>query len=138
MENLYKQEKNQFIVDRLSLAYLKSGNQEKATRLLEAAFRDKVIDENFKNIQLQKLHTLDENLKKLYEINADYEHDSEYSKAIILDGRLVVGLPTSKDVFETARAVEVFKNWFDEDKDKYPEFINLFLCLMASDNRKYI
>lgn len=138
LENLYKQEKNQFIADRLSLAYLKSGNQEKATRLLEAAFRDKVIDENFKNIQLQKLHTLDENLKKLYEINADYEHDSEYSKAIILDGRLVVGLPTSKDVFETARAVEVFKNWFDEDKDKYPEFINLFLCLMASDNRKYI
>ena len=55
-----------------------------------------------KHIQLQKLHTLDENLKKLYEINADYEHDSEYSKAIILDGRLVVGLPTSKDVFETA------------------------------------
>lgn len=50
----------------------------------------------------------------------------------------MVGLPTSKDVFETARAVEVFKNWFDEDKDKYPEFINLFLCLMASDNRKYI
>lgn len=138
LENIYKQEKNQYIVDRLSLAYLKSGNQEKAIRLLKAAFQDKVIDENFKNIQLQRLHILDENLKKLYEINADYEHDPEYSKAIILDSKLVVGLPTSKDVFETAKAVKVFKDWFDEGKDKYPEFINLFLCLMAGDNRKYI
>ena len=74
----------------------------------------------------------------MYAINAEYENDPEHSKAIIVDNELMVGLPTSKDVFETARAAKTFKAWFDKDKDKYPEFINLFLCLMASDDREYV
>lgn len=49
----------------------------------------------------------------------------------------MLGLPTSKDIFDTARAVEIFKEWFDQDKDKYPEFINLFLYLMKTDTREY-
>lgn len=138
LENLYEQEKNSSIVDRLSLAYLKNGDQQKATDLLDVAYQDGVIDETFMAIQLHKLHVLGDNLQNLYAINAEYENDPEHSKAIILDNELVVGLPASKDVFETARAVKIFKTWFDKDKDKYPEFINLFLCLMASDNREYV
>lgn len=138
LKNLYEQEKNPYIVDRLSLAYLKNGDQQKATDLLNAAYEDGVIDETFMTIQLHKLCVLDDNIGDLYAMNAEYEDDPEHSKAIILDNELVVGLPTSKDVFETARAVKTFKAWFDKDKDTYPEFINLFLCLMASDNREYV
>lgn len=138
LENLYEQDKNSHIVDRLSLAYLKNGDQEKATDLLEASYQDGVIDETFMTIQLHKLRVLDDNIQNLYAINAEYENDPEHSKAIIVNNELVVGLPTSQDVFETARAVKTFKAWFDKDKDKYPEFINLFLCLMASDDREYV
>ncbi len=49
----------------------------------------------------------------------------------------MVGLPTSKDIFDTAKAVQIFKEWFEQDKDKYPEFINLFLYLMKTDTRQY-
>lgn len=69
--------------------------------------------------------------------NAQYENDPERSVALIDGNHLVVGLPTSKDVFDTARAVQTFSKWFETDKDKYPEFINLFLYLMKTDNRQY-
>lgn len=46
-------------------------------------------------------------------------------------------MPTSKDIFDTAKAVEMFGGWLEQDKDKYPEFINLFLYLMQTDNRQY-
>lgn len=61
----------------------------------------------------------------------------KYSKALVVDDLLVVGLPTSKDVFDTAKAVQIFGEWFKQDKDKYPEFINLFLYLMKTDTRQY-
>ena len=56
---------------------------------------------------------------------------------MVVEDVLVVGLPTSKDVFDTAKAVQIFSEWFVHDKDKYPEFINLFWYLMKTDTRKY-
>ena len=76
-------------------------------------------------------------LDELYKQNAKYENGQEYSKAIVSNGLLVVGMPTSKDIFDTAKAVEMFGGWLEQDKDKYPEFINLFLYLMQTDNRQY-
>lgn len=137
LENVATHYTNPDIVDRLSLAYTKSGEKNKAITLLEKSLQGNVIDKVFYNVQLNKINTLSLKLIELYEKNAKYENHPERSAALIVDNQLVVGLPTSKNVFETARAVQIFDKWFETDKDKYPEFINLFLYLMKTDNRQY-
>lgn len=128
---------NQDIVDRLSLAYVKFGEKDKAYKLLEKALRDEVINSQFFEYKKKALGVLDSNLIELYRKNEGYEKNPKYSKALVANDLLVVGLPTSKDVFDTAKAVQIFSEWFKQDKDKYPEFINLFLYLMKTDTRQY-
>ena len=138
LENVYAHYKNQEIVDRLSLAYLKNEEVDKARELLESAKEENIISSEFEKIQLYKLNILANNLADLYEKNSRYADNPEYSKAIVDGNLLIVGLPTSKDVFDTSKAVEIFGQWFEDGKSEYPEFINLFLCLMATDTRQYI
>ena len=138
LENVYAHYKNQEIVDRLSLAYLKNEEVDKARKLLESAKEENVISSEFEKIQLYKLNVLANSLADLYEKNSRYADNPEYSKAIVDGNLLVVGLPTSKDVFDTSKAVEIFGQWFEDGKSKYPEFINLFLCIMVTDTRQYI
>lgn len=128
---------NQDVVDRLSLAYVKIGEKDKAYRLLEKALQDEVINTQFFEYKKEALSVLDLKLIELYRKNEGYEKNPKYSKALVADDLLVVGLPTSKDVFDTAKAVQIFSEWFMQDKDKYPEFINLFLYLMRTDTRQY-
>lgn len=128
---------NQDVVDRLSLAYVKHGEKDKAYKLLEKALRDEVINSKFFEYKKKTLSVLDSKLIELYRKNEGYENNPKYSKALVVDDLLVVGLPTSKDVFDTAKAVQIFSEWFKQDKDKYPEFINLFLYLMKTDTRQY-
>ena len=137
LENESKHYINRDIVDRLSLAYTKSGEKDKAIALLNKYLGDNVIDVYFYNFLLNRIDTLSLNLQELYKRNEQYENNPEHSVAIVVGDQLVLGLPTSKDVFETAKAVQVFGEWFKTDKDKYPEFINLFLYLMKTDNRQY-
>ena len=138
LENVYAHYKNQEIVDRLSLAYLKNEEVDRAKELLKSAKEENIISNEFEKIQLHKLNVLANNLADLYEKNSRYADNPEYSKAIVDGNLLVVGLPTSKDVFDTSRAVEIFGQWFEDGKSEYPDFINLFLCLMATDTRQYI
>lgn len=138
LENVYVHYKNQEIVDRLSLAYLKNEEIDKARELLESAKEENIISSEFEKMQLYKLNVLTNNLADLYEKNSCYADNPEYSKAIVDGNLLVVGLPTSKNIFDTSKAVELFEQWFEDGKSKYPEFINLFLCLMATDTRQYI
>mgnify|MGYP004699874597 FL=1 len=128
---------NQDVVDRLSLAYVKFGEKDKAYKLLEKSLRDEVINSQFFEYKKKALGVLDSNLIELYRKNEGYEKNPKYSKALVANDLLVVGLPTSKDVFDTAKAVQIFSEWFKQDKDKYPEFINLFLYLMKTDTRQY-
>lgn len=128
---------NQDVVDRLSLAYVKFGEKDKAYKLLEKALRDEVINTQFYEDKKKALSVLSSKLIELYDKNEGYEKNPQYSKALVVEDVLVVGLPTSKDVFDTAKAVQIFSEWFVQDKDKYPEFINLFLYLMKTDTRKY-
>ena len=128
---------NQDVVDRLSLAYVKFGEKDKAYKLLEKALRDEVINTQFYEHKKKALSVLSSKLIELYDKNEGYEKNPQYSKALVVEDVLVVGLPTSKDVFDTAKAVQIFSEWFVQDKDKYPEFINLFLYLMKTDTRKY-
>ena len=128
---------NQDVVDRLSLAYVKFGEKDKAYKLLEKALRDEVINTQFYEEKKKALSILSSKLIELYDKNEGYEKNPQYSKALVVEDVLVVGLPTSKDVFDTAKAVQIFSEWFVQDKDKYTEFINLFLYLMKTDTRKY-
>ena len=111
---------------------------DRAKELLKSAKEENIISNEFEKIQLHKLNVLANNLADLYEKNSRYADNPEYSKAIVDGNLLVVGLPTSKDVFDTSRAVEIFGQWFEDGKSEYPDFINLFLCLMATDTRQYI
>jgi hypothetical protein len=138
LENVYAHYKNQEIVDRLSLAYLKNGEVDKAREFLESAKEENIISSEFEKVQLYKLNVLANNLADLYQKNSCYTDNPEFSKAIVDGNLLVVGLPTSRDVFDTSKAVDIFRQWFEDGKSEYPEFINLFLCLMATDTRQYI
>ena len=104
---------------------------------MEKALRDEVINTQFYEHKKKALSVLSSKLIELYDKNEGYEKNPQYSKALVVEDVLVVGLPTSKDVFDTAKAVQIFSEWFVQDKDKYPEFINLFLYLMKTDTRKY-
>ena len=128
---------NRDIVDRLSLAYVKNGEEDKAKDLLNDALNDKIIDKIFYNLKLSSLNAVKLNIDELYRQNADYEKNPEYAKAIVTGPLLVVGLPTSKDIFDTAKAMQIFSDWFETSKSQYPEFINLFFYLMQTDNRSY-
>lgn len=137
LENVSKHYMNMDIVDRLSLAYAKNGEKNKAIDFLKESLKKGEIDKKYYNGKLRSINVLVNNLDELYKQNAKYEKGQEYSKAIVCRGLLVVGLPTSKDVFDTAKAFQKFSDWFEQDKDKYPEFINLFLYLMQTDTRQY-
>ena len=123
LENLSTYYTNPHIIDRLSLAYLKSEQKNKAIELLETS--------------LDKIDHLSLRLSELYEKNTQYENNQESFIALVEGNQLIVGLPTSKDIFDTAKAVQIFSEWFQTNKEKYPEFINLFLYLMKTDNRQY-
>ncbi len=137
LENLSTYYTNPDIIDRLSLAYLKSGEKNKAIELLETSLQKNVIDKSFYDGQLYKIDRLSSRLSELYEKNTQYENNQESSIALVEGNQLILGLPTSKDIFDTAKAVQIFSEWFQTDKEKYPEFINLFLYLMKTDNRQY-
>jgi hypothetical protein len=128
---------NPDVVDRLSLAYVKFGEKDMAYKLLEKALRDEVINTQFYECKKKALSVLDSQLIELYRKNEGYEKNPQYSTALVVDDLLVVGLPTAQDVFDTAKAVQTFREWYEQDKDKYPEFINLFLYLMKTDTRQY-
>lgn len=95
------------------------------------------IDKFFYNYQIKKIDTILTNISRLYELNSDYNSGSEYTKTLVVGDQLVVGFPTSINVFETEKAIGEFNYWF-ESEEKYPEFINLFLYLMKTDEREYI
>lgn len=138
LNQVYLNYQNSQIVDRLSLAYVKSGSKDLAIELLTNALQSGIIDKVFFNYQTEKINIIEKTLPTLYSLNAEYENNPNFSKALVVGDQLVFGLPTSQTIFDTAKAAECFKQWFEESKDEYPEFINLFLCLMATDNRQYI
>lgn len=138
LEHVYAQIKNIAVVDRLSLAYIKAGKDQSAANLLKEAYAEQIIDKKFMEKQTEKLGILRDNLSTVYELNKDYDSNINSLKATMATESIaVVGLPTSKDVFDVKRAYDCFKPWFETYKDKYPEFINLFMCLMARDSREY-
>ena len=134
---LYFKEANLFYTQQEYSRAEKNGEEDKAKDLLNDALNDKIIDKIFYNLKLSSLNAVKLNIDELYRQNADYEKNPEYAKAIVTGPLLVVGLPTSKDIFDTAKAMQIFSDWFETSKSQYPEFINLFFYLMQTDNRSY-
>ena len=138
LENVSTHYVNQHIIDRLSLAYAKSGQMGKCKEFLKMSLEEQNIDKFFYNYQIKKIDTILTNISRLYELNSDYNSGSEHTKTLVVGDQLVVGFPTSINVFETEKAIGEFNYWFESEKEKYPEFINLFLYLMKTDEREYI
>lgn len=140
LENVYSKDKNPSIVDRLSLAYSKNGDDERFNSLIDEALKLKIIS-NFEYDVFSKKHqAIKEELSEVHALNSEYSNDSKFVKGKFsksIPDLLVIGFPSSTNIFDTAKAVSIFKDWFKKDKDKYPEFINLFYCLMARDDREY-
>lgn len=136
LEKLSDTNVNRDVVDRLSLAYFKNGEMDKANDLLNRAYKDSVIDEKFFCFQKEKLQLLQQELKNVISMNKDYENDTEIH-AKVLGNVMVVGFPTSKNVLDTKKAIDHFTSWVVEGKNKYPEFMKLFLYLMQTDDRQY-
>lgn len=136
LEKVYNEDKNQDVVDRLSLAYFEFG--EKAIKLLEEALSNDIVNEEFKDFCLDKFDSLEKHLLNLQDMNKNFYKSNNKDVSVVLeDGHIIMGLPSSKDIFETAKAVNFFDNWFKENKNEYREFIKLFLALMSTDKREY-
>lgn len=136
LENVYNYYSDWAVIDRLTLAYTKNGNIKKAIDFLDSAKKDGIIDSDIAIIQKTKLEMLYDNLPELHRLN---EVNDDYNCIAISAAPdvYVVGFPSSKDIFDTECAVRHFKDWFEKRKEKYPEFINLFFCLMSYDDRIY-
>lgn len=138
MEEVSKKYLNPSLVDRLSLAYFKYGDEDRAYSMLKRAFENKVIDQMFVELQLNKFEALNIALKEVQELNSDMDNNREYQNVILVGNQIVTGFPSSKDVFDTSKAVEYFGAWLKEKRENYPDFINLFFYLMQTDDRTYL
>ncbi|MGF7496179.1 hypothetical protein ABUK63_09355 [Lactococcus lactis] len=136
LEELYSKYKNQDLVERLAMAYEKNGQQDKAIELLNNACENKIIDVEFLYGMKIKLEALRMKLSDVQKLNSIGVKD----KATMLkaaNGLYVYGYPSNKNSFDVRKAVEGFRQWFYVNKDKYPEFINLFLSIMMFDERDW-
>ena len=128
---------NQPVIDRLSLAYAKVGEIDKAVTFLKNQLHENNIDCNFYDYQLEKITIMYKKREELYGLNKDYKNNNAQLIGIGVGSKVVVGMPTSKEVFDSAEAVKCFDRWFLVYEKKYPEFIKLFLYLMQTDDRQY-
>lgn len=67
-------------MDRLSLAYLKNEEVDRAKELLKSAKEENIISNEFEKIQLHKLNVLANNLADLYEKNSRYADNQNIQK----------------------------------------------------------
>lgn len=136
LEKLSKTYINVEIVDRLSLAYFKNGEMEKAIDLLKSTFDSSLIDESFFHVQINKLKILQKNLEKVISKNKGYDDSGKFFAKT--DGNvMIVGFPSSNNIFDTKKAIAYFEKIGEECKHKYPEFMRLFFFLMQTDDRHY-
>lgn len=135
LENIITHYINWDVVDRLSLAYTKNGEYSKAVDLLKKYLQKGEICEKQYEYQISKLKVLITNLENVQEINNNDNFNEIYG--VIDHNMVVIGKPSAKNIFQTANIIKKCKPIFDDTKDQYPEFLNLFFFLMQTDDRKY-
>lgn len=124
LENIITHYINWDVVDRLSLAYTKNGEYNKAVDLLERCLQKGEICEKQHECQICKLKGLITNLEDVQKINDNGNFNEVYG--VIDHNMVVIGKPSTKNIFQTANIVKNCKPIFDDAKDQYPEFLNLF------------
>ena len=138
MEKISKKYMNPSLVDRLSLAYFKNDEKEKACKVLDNALKMHIVGEEFVQQQSNKFEALNSTLKDVQELNSDIKGNKYYYNVILEGNQMVMGCPSSKNIFETSKAVKEFNGWLKEERERYPDFINLFFYLMQTDDRIYV
>lgn len=124
------------VIDKLSLAYVKNDEINKANKLLDETYLSGIIDKDcfdFLKIRNQKINN---NIHKVHEINS--HENFEQVNAIVDDAFIILGYPSAKNIIDSKNIMKHFSVWFESDKEKYPDFINMFYYLMLVDDRKYI
>ena len=108
LEQVWKRgERNNWLVDKLSMAYLKSGKYEDSINFLQQAFNEKVIDSSELNDFNKKIDMMQSQISHIINI-------------------------TSKNLIDTK---SIFNRIIkDENLSKYEEFINIFVALLAGYN----
>lgn len=134
---LEKLEPNTDVVDRLSMTYVKDGNMEAAINLIENALTKKIVSLEFVQFQKERIALLNNELPLIQEMNSNYDGSSKTIQALACGNQIVVGMPSSKNIFDTKKALMFLDASFKELQTQYPQFCNLFLYLMMTDDRIY-
>lgn len=137
LEEIYKKIPNEIVVEKLSLAYVKNHNYTYSLEFLKNAKEKGIINEKFHSAQIDKLNDIKKYLPAVHNLNKYTLEEGNRMKSVNGENYLVFGYPSSKNIVETSKLVSKFKELFDESSESYPEFIRLFLCLMAIDSREY-
>ena len=137
LEKILKKEPNGMIVDKLSLAYAKIEEYEKAVKVLDEARENGIINEIFYVYQCDNIKLIKQNLKKVQNMNEGKLGEKDMITGIVSGNKVVIGLPTNKSMFDVKKAYDVFRDGFDELYKCYPEFTKLFMYLMQTDFREY-
>lgn len=99
---------NEWTIDKLSMAYLKSGDIEKSKEFLKECLENNYIDDQGYDNYMWKMDALNANIDKF---------------------------DISKNILDTKRIVEVLTQ-SSESYKKYPEFLELFLILLSGYNHQ--
>jgi hypothetical protein len=135
LEKLYTNYQNIDVIDRLTLAYVKNDELQKAIDFLMQSYSNEEIDGDYYFTKVMSLTSMYNDLADVQRLNSENLNSGITIMKQSNNGLWITGYPSNKNIFEIQKAVICFKSWFDSDKDKYPEFINLFFSLMIFDNR---
>jgi hypothetical protein len=136
LEKIYENYQNSSVVDRLSLAYFKNNQLQKAIEFLMESYSKEEINREFYGHQILKFSAMQEKLTEVQKINVDNIKNGFTVMKQATNGLSVVGYSSNKNSFDIKKSVENFKSWFDSSKEQYPEFTNMFLSLMLFDDRE--
>ena len=137
LENVYKRVKNKDVVDRLSLAYFKNGEREKAEKILKKAVQEGLINYAFMEGQKEKFDALSQELKNVQEKNRNMELLNGKVYGIWHGKQLVVGFPSSNDIFDVEKVYNIMRHYEKDIREQYPEFMDMLFMLLSKDIREY-
>lgn len=137
LEKVYTKVKNASVVDRLTLAYFKNDEKTRAESFMMQALKDGVINDEFVDCQIQKFNALETALSNVQAANKDFDNGDGSHVGIFVSNQLVIGFPSSKDIFDVEKAYKHMKESIEYTKEEYPEFVRMLFLILCRDPRMY-
>lgn len=137
LEKVYNRIRNMAVVDRLTLAYVKNGERDKAEEFMDKAVKEGVISDDFVKWQTEKFDALSNALTCVQEQNKNIENFDGNVYGRWCGTQLVIGFPSSNNVFDVEKAYSILHSTEKDMKKQYPDFMNMFLMLLPRDMREY-